>query len=115
MMQSKFLTFKEQETTRKTKVFFIYNKEEVLLGKIVFRPGWRKYVFQPEPETVWDDQCLNDIINALNTLTAEWRKEHTKQSAVQDEKAQTKETKTKKDWQYNKAWWMPDDGGKEVK
>ena len=94
-IETKFLTFKEQETTKKTRVFFIYNKENLLLGKIIFRVGWRKYVFHPENDTVWDDICLADVEKVLRELTAEW-----KRSVELSKKEDSK-------WCYENAWWLP--------
>jgi hypothetical protein len=31
------------------------------LGKIKWYGGWKKYAFYPEPGTIYEEDCLNDI------------------------------------------------------
>ena len=74
MVESKYLVFKEVEITgRKTPVYEVKNKSDEYLGYIIFRPSWRKFVFVPAKDTLFDANCLSDIIIKLNDLTAEWR------------------------------------------
>lgn len=44
----------------KTKLFDVYSGE-IELGKICFFGRWRKYVFYPEPDTLYDHLCLIEI------------------------------------------------------
>ena len=73
-MESKYLTFvKNTVPGRKTPIVHVMNKETTYLGTIYFNPGWRKYVFEPEANIIFDSGCLTDIITQLNELTKEWR------------------------------------------
>ena len=74
MEDSKYLVFiKKQLFGRKTPTYTIKNKSGEYLGLITFNPAWRKFVFNPAPDTIFDAACLSDIIIKLNDATAEWR------------------------------------------
>lgn len=49
------------------------------LGLIKWYPGWRRYVFKPFDETLYDAVCLNEISIFLITETAEHRKAQIKE------------------------------------
>ena len=73
-MESKYLTFiRDIVPGRKTPIVHVMNKETTYLGTIYFNPGWRKYVFEPEANIIFDTKCLTDIISKLDELQAEWR------------------------------------------
>jgi hypothetical protein len=74
-MESKYLIFDRQTVAgRKTPIFVIYSKsDETPLGRIIFWPAWRKYVFEPMDSTIYDAACLTDILAMLNEATTEWR------------------------------------------
>lgn len=58
--------------TGKTQVFSILPKGDpeslIEIGQIKWYPAWRKYAFFPEPNCVFESQCLTDIINFINEL-----------------------------------------------
>jgi len=58
---------------RKTPIFDVSNKSGILLGSIRFYPAWRKYVFEPVGDTVFDAGCLNEIISFMQERQREWR------------------------------------------
>lgn len=41
----------------------------VFLGIVKWRPGWRKYVFEPQPDTVFDCGCLREMADFLDQQT----------------------------------------------
>jgi hypothetical protein len=41
------------------------------LGQIKWYPGWRRYAFFPDAETLYDSSCLKDIQNYIDELMAE--------------------------------------------
>jgi hypothetical protein len=43
------------------------------LGWISFYSRWRKYSFFPNPETLYEADCLRDIANFCETETKLWR------------------------------------------
>ncbi len=74
MADSKYLVFiKKQLFGRKTPTYTVENKSGEYLGLITFNPAWRKFVFNPASDTIFDAACLSDIIIKLNDATAEWR------------------------------------------
>lgn len=68
-----FLNITEQKTEgeRKTKIFQVYSN--VFLGLIHFRSQWRKFVFEPTTNVVFDSSCLNEIANFCTSETNKWR------------------------------------------
>ena len=54
----------------KTDVWMIQTQEtNTLLGYIKWFPQWRKYAFFPEPHTVYEALCLEDIARFTRKLT----------------------------------------------
>lgn len=75
MSSSKYLDFVKQECPfRKTPVYEVQNKSGERLGGIMFYPAWRKFIFNPTADVIFDAACLSDIIIKLNELMTE-RKE----------------------------------------
>lgn len=62
--------FEYYENNRKLPLYEIVNQQNELihLGIVKYNSRWRKYCFYPEDETVFDDKCLQDMINFLNCL-----------------------------------------------
>ena len=63
---------------KKTKVVIVMpldSCDDVALGTIGFRPQWRRYVFYPNGDCLFDHECLEDIAAVLVELTEEWKKE----------------------------------------
>jgi hypothetical protein len=57
---------------RKTKIFAVVAKEGgIPLGSIKWFGRWRKYAFFPQPNTVFETQCLTDIVEFINKLMEE--------------------------------------------
>lgn len=32
-----------------------------ILGRICWYPTWKQYVFEAAPNTIWSEDCLNDV------------------------------------------------------
>lgn len=67
----KYITaFIEKPKNRKTPIYELCNaKNELIhLGEIKYNSSWRKYCFYPTDDTVFDDKCLKDIIDFMNSL-----------------------------------------------
>lgn len=56
-----------------TKVFKVLSINGDELGLIKFFPRWRKYVFMPNENTLFDMGCLGDIIDYINVIQQEWK------------------------------------------
>lgn len=68
------LTFRyiTSSASGKTMVLSVLSKNSgALLGKVVWRATWRKYVFEPDGDTVFDAICLRDIAGYIEALTRE--------------------------------------------
>jgi hypothetical protein len=57
------IEFAERELPkhRKTKEWGVFGRDGVFLGDIVWRNGWRRYVFEPASGTYFDSECLEAI------------------------------------------------------
>jgi hypothetical protein len=67
-----FLQFTEvpdANQEKKTKTFSIQNYARTHLGYVKWPSPWRKYVFLPEDATLYDPECLLDIIKFLEAET----------------------------------------------
>lgn len=63
-----------QDAARSTRIYYVYALNgKVTLGTVSFRPRWRKYVFAPDSNTVFDSACLYDIATFLAKETQDWR------------------------------------------
>jgi len=60
-----FLTFEEHKLDEE---IIIFNKKRDFLGKIFNFPEWKKFVFEAERYMVFDELCLQEIINKLKEL-----------------------------------------------
>lgn len=56
---------------RKTNIYEVTTLDgvKVLLGTIKWYGRWRKYVFQPEQETIYEETCLRDIAQFIEDET----------------------------------------------
>ena len=70
LQESKWIRFDEiPNEKKKTKTFEINTKDSnALLGHIKWYGAWRCYAFYPEPNTVFERTCMNDIQNFINNL-----------------------------------------------
>ncbi len=81
-MKSKYLKAIEipHFSNEKTKVWEIENKlDNSSLGRIGWYNAWRKYVFIPKGNCIFDSKCLDDIkcfLNEENELHRQRRKDN---------------------------------------
>ena len=72
---SRYLEFSIAEQKPKTKIICVESKTRGdVLGEIKWFGKWRQYAFFPEPGTVFNIECLNDIVNKIKELMDERRK-----------------------------------------
>lgn len=46
----------------KTKLFRVTNRAiGMVIGYIQWKPTWRRYVYCPEPDTIYDPKCMREI------------------------------------------------------
>ena len=74
-MESKYLSFEKYTIPgRKTSLYDVKNKQTLeQLGTIYFYPAWRKFVFEPFADLIFDNSCLTDIIEFIKEVQAEWK------------------------------------------
>lgn len=66
-----YLTFKHKEFSKsgKTQIFDVFSgpesNEAYLLGQVKWYGPWRKYCFFPNGATIFDKNCLTEIINFI--------------------------------------------------
>ncbi len=77
MYLGKYITVCEESTKGKTFKYHLWNRvnQSIKLGEVKWNTSWRKYCFYPEGETVFDNQCLNTIVEFLDSLNDSKNKE----------------------------------------
>jgi hypothetical protein len=66
-----------QEEGRKTDKWAVLAiKGSYLLGYVSFHPAWRKYVFWPEKNTLFDPACLRELADFVERSTNNWKAKH---------------------------------------
>ena len=78
MITTAWLRIELQNWTRppgtKTRKWFVISRENgATLGFIAWHPPWRRYVFAPEPETVFEERCLRDLADVIEAFTKQQR------------------------------------------
>lgn len=65
---TQYVKFEETglSASRKTKIWLVKNAQsDFEIGRIRWFPNWRKYVFEPAPNCIFDPNCLGDIKDFL--------------------------------------------------
>lgn len=71
---SKWIDFQKlnRPADRKTDIYHVVTKDgNSLLGTVTWYAPWRCYSFQPNHNTVFEQQCLKDIASFLDKLMLE--------------------------------------------
>jgi hypothetical protein len=71
-----WIAFNEDEAAargRKTLVWTVTAIGGGTLGVVKFYSQWRKYAFYPNPNTLFEEECLRDIATFVATQTEAWR------------------------------------------
>lgn len=80
-----YINFIEIPAKNKTKVWKVFSViGYCTLGQIQFRPQWRKYVFLPAEDTIFDKDCLLSVAAKCHTATIMWRKENIHDARIQN-------------------------------
>ena len=58
---------------RKTPIYNIINNNNLKIGQIKWYGPWRKFCFYPYPDTIWDSNCLQQLLDCMNTLNKEYK------------------------------------------
>lgn len=84
MKESRFLKFQDlTEPDKKTRTICISTKgpSDSCLGWIKWYGAWRRYVFMPEPDMVFDIACMEDIIEVIKDLMDERKRKQIAEKA----------------------------------
>jgi hypothetical protein len=76
-IDGKWISFHLQSETEKTQKYDVLTKEyhpNKKLGEIKWFGRWRTYAFFPEPDTVFEKQCMKDITNFIEDLILKRKK-----------------------------------------
>lgn len=68
-----YVRFNEVYSPNKTKIFAVVNWRDIGLGFVRFKPQWRKYCFYPSINCVFEEICMRDISNFIESETKKWR------------------------------------------
>lgn len=70
-----YLIFTSRPASGKTQVVSVASvRSGDLLARIAWFGRWRCYAFYPEPDTIWNIDCLHEIHERLHELNIEQRK-----------------------------------------
>jgi hypothetical protein len=72
-MDGQFIRIMECAPTGKTKRFRVDSKEGGVIAFVLFYPRWRKYVFEPLENTVYEEVCMREIADFIERQTKSWR------------------------------------------
>jgi hypothetical protein len=68
----RYIHFECVGETAKTSRWYIYNnRSHSYLGEIKWYGCWRCYCFYPASDTIFNDNCMRDIIDFINQLKNE--------------------------------------------
>jgi len=60
--KAEYIMFQEEDSIVKTRNVSVRTvRSNVVLGYINWYAPWRQYVFRPQPDTVFNSECLNRI------------------------------------------------------
>ena len=64
-----YVSFAEQPPRKGRRIVAVISKSSGLeLGGIAWYSGWRQYVFIPNPETLWSEDCLAAVREQILTM-----------------------------------------------
>lgn len=70
-MTNKYIRIQQINTdpSRKTKTFIVINtRSDFTIGTIRWYCPWKRYVFLPKSDTVWDIGCMQEIIDFIKNI-----------------------------------------------
>ena len=65
----RWIRFELEDVKDKTCVWSVFTKDGGYLGSVKWWSGWRKYCFFPANGSLYEQDCLNDIAEFLETAT----------------------------------------------
>ena len=83
---SQFVRFvqESQPARRKTKIWAVMSSPNCHLGRVMWWPAWRRYVYSPGDNVFLDAACLTEVTECLSAETARqkktWKKRKSKEN-----------------------------------
>ncbi len=72
---SEYMEFFRSGYTGKTEVYDVLSKRSgAILGHVKWYGAWHQYCFFPSPQCVFNNGCLNDIVEFIQGLMEERKK-----------------------------------------
>ena len=72
---TEFLMFvKWKFSHKKTFDITVKNRDFEVLGRIYYHNHWRRYIFEPKAEKIFDSKCLKDITKYIDDLMEDRKK-----------------------------------------
>jgi hypothetical protein len=69
-----FIDFSRVDSSSKTHRFDIVSKTgRISLGTVRFHPAWRRFVFCPNGDTLYDSMCMYRIASFCDEQTTLWK------------------------------------------
>ena len=69
-----FFVSKDEYEDRKTPIYRIWDRNAVCIALIKWYGPWRKFCFFPEGSgVVWDNKCLQEVIQLLDMYNKEYK------------------------------------------
>ena len=71
---SRWITFDLAGKSRsgKTRIWYVRTRDNLtVIGMIRWYGRWRRYVYEPAPHTVYEQECLRDIASFIEERTSE--------------------------------------------
>lgn len=66
----KYIEFEEQPNPgKKSRIWLVIARKEECVGRIAWRGAWRKYVLEPLPNMVFDQDCMRLIADFCEDRT----------------------------------------------
>lgn len=72
VINATWIFFVKTGDTGKTYIYEVFSKEGgMILGEVKWFSNWRKYAFFPKANCLFEEKCLQDIIDFLKKLMLE--------------------------------------------
>lgn len=69
--QIKLKRFADSERVRKTEVWMVRTLDHTPIGEVKWWSAWRKYCFMPKANTIFEEVCLRQIADFVQSRTLE--------------------------------------------
>lgn len=85
---SKWIMFRprlKRTPAQRTEQWDVISLDGKLLGIVKWYGAWRQYAFFPEPETIYERQCLRDLAEFCEKETYKHREKHAAEQVMREE------------------------------